>query len=120
MVSHTQLQTALKVNESRRTTGHPDFGVPFGQNLIAQIIVAWRAFRRKSQGAGIAVCALATGEEKARSSDVRQNGTLAIERLRPAIAFRDFPEVRAIGVAIRVGEVRRIAQVERLCPELHI
>ena len=47
-----------------------------------------RAYRRKSQGADVAFCALAIGEEKTRSSHVRQNGTLAIERLRPAIAFR--------------------------------
>src|SRR5215468_4887726 len=49
-----------------------------------------RAFRRKSQGAGVTVCALAAGEEKTRSSHVSQTGTLAIDRLRHSLAWRGF------------------------------
>src|SRR5262249_9675463 len=58
---------------------------PRGSSLLSfrfDLYVAFRirTFRSRGRGADIAVCAPATGEEKTRSSHVRQNGTLAIDR----------------------------------------
>lgn len=42
-VSDPQSATALMAPRRTEVTGHPDFGVPFGQDLIVPIFVARRA-----------------------------------------------------------------------------